>query len=153
MEKPRFEECRTLLIAGLSGRYGPANRDRIPALWTGWGSAWFGKTPGQVDKRCYGVCWNADGKGGFDYLAGVEVASFAELPPELTQLRIEQQLYAVFAHHSHISEIGRTWMRIHDEWLPASGRRHADSADFELYDEEFDPASPIGHVEIWIPIL
>ncbi len=152
MEKPRFETGEARLLAGLSGHYGPATLTQIPALWMRWGPAWFGKTPGQVGKKTYGACYNADGKGNFDYLAGVEVASFDGLPAELTQLSLLAQRYAVFAHQSHISQIGMLWMHIYDQWLPASGHKHADAADFELYDEKFDPMIGIGHVEIWIPL-
>jgi AraC family transcriptional regulator len=118
-----------------------------------WGPKYFGRTPGQVDKQSYGVCWNMDGRGGLDYLAGVEVASFDGLPAELTRMTIEPQLYAVFPHTSHISAISETWMNIFDKWLPKSGRQFAGAApSFERYDEAFDPAVAVGHVEIWVPV-
>lgn len=152
MTSPRFESGKTLLLAGLAGRYSAANRGWIPALWMQWGPAWFGRTPGQVDGRCYGVCWNFDGKGGLDYLAGVEVSGFAALPDDLTQLTIAPQLYAIFAHGAHISRIGETWLDIYEDWQPESGYRILDTPSFELYDEDFDPDTAIGHVEIWVPI-
>ncbi len=77
-----------MLIAGLGGRFGNHNRDQIPALWMRWGPKYFGQTPGQVDRRTYGVCSNMDDKGNLDYCAGVEVSSFEGLPAELTQLTI-----------------------------------------------------------------
>lgn len=149
---PRFENGGEMLIAGLSGRFGPENRDQIPALWMRWGPKYFGATPGQVDRKCYGVCWNMDDKGRLDYLVGVEVKSFDGLPPDLTQMALKPQRYAVFPHAGHISAISRTWMDIFDKRLPESGCEIAAAPSFELYDEEFDPAVGIGHVEIWIPI-
>ncbi len=56
-------------------------------------------------KQCYGVCWNMDGKGGLDYMAGVEVSSFDGMPAELTQFTLAPQRYAVFPHTAHISMI------------------------------------------------
>ena len=149
---PRFENGGELLIAGLSGRFGPHNRDQIPALWMRWGPQYFGSTPGQVDKKSYGLCWNMDGKGNLDYLAGVEVRSFDGLPAELTQMKLAPQRYAIFAHQGHISAISNTWMDIFDKWLPKSGAALVPAPSFERYDEEFDPAVGMGHVEIWIPL-
>ncbi len=149
---PRFENGGDMMIAGLSGRFGPENRDQIPALWTRWGPKYFGRTPGQIDKKSYGVCWNMDGKGGLDYLAGVEVARFDGLPAELTRMALTPQLYAVFAHTGHVSALSQTWMAIFDKWQPKSGYKIAAAPSFERYDEEFDPAVAMGHVEIWIPV-
>ena len=149
---PRFETGGAMLIAGLSGRFGPENRDQIPALWMGWGPKYFGCTPGQVDRKTYGVCWNMDGEGRLDYLAGVEVKSLEGLPPELTRMTIAPRRYAVFAHEGRVSQIMRTWMGVFDEWLPKSGRVLAAAPSFECYDEQFDPAVAMGLVEIWVPI-
>jgi AraC family transcriptional regulator len=149
---PRFENDGELLIAGLSGRFGAHNRDQIPALWMRWGPHYFGRTPGQVDRKSYGVCSNMDGKGNLDYLVGVEVTSFDGLPAELTQMTLAPQRYAVFAHQGHVSAISATWMDIFDKWLPKSGCELAAAPSFECYDKEFDPATPIGHVEIWVPV-
>src|SRR6201996_9263891 len=113
---PRFESGRAMRIAGLGGRFGNENRAQIPALWQRFGPQYFGRVPGQVDRKTYGVCSNMDGKGNVDYLAGVEVSSFAGLPAELTQLTLGPHRYAVFAHVGHISEISRTWMDIFDVW-------------------------------------
>jgi AraC family transcriptional regulator len=148
----RFENGGELRIAGLGGRFGPQNRDQIPALWMRWGPQYFGQTPGQVDRKSYGVCSNMDGKGNLDYLAGVEVKSFDGMPAELTQMTLAPQRYAVFAHQGHVSALSSTWMDIFDKWLPKSGRELAAAPSFERYDEEFDPAAPIGHVEIWVPV-
>ena len=149
---PRFENGRAMLIAGLGGRYGAENRAQIPALWRRFGPQYFGRVPGQVDKKSYGVCSNIDDKGNVDYLAGVEVSSPSGLPAELMQLSIAPSRYAVFAHAGHISAIGRTWMDIFETWLPKSGYALAPSPSFECYAEAFDPAIAIGNVEIWVPI-
>ena len=149
---PRFETGRSMRIAGLGGHFGDHNRAQIPALWQRFGPQYFGRVPGQVDRKCYGVCSNMDAAGNVDYLAGVEVASFAGLPAEMTQLTIAPQRYAVFAHGGHVSELSRTWMDIFDTWLPQSGSEVAAAPSFECYSEAFDPEVAIGNVEIWIPI-
>jgi AraC family transcriptional regulator len=149
---PRFENGRSMLIAGLGGRFGDHNRAQIPALWQRFGPQYFGRLPGQVDRKCYGVCSNMDEAGNVDYLAGVEVASIAGLPAGLRQLTIAPARYAVFAHGGHVSEISRAWMDIFDVWLPQSGCEVAAAPSFECYSEAFDPEVAIGNVEIWIAI-
>jgi AraC family transcriptional regulator len=69
------------------------------------------------------------------------VVSFDDLPGEFSRVRIPARRYAVFPHSDHISRIRATVYTIWNKWLPASGYRHADAADFELYDDRFDPRS------------
>lgn len=149
---PRFENGSAMLIAGLGGRYGAETRSQIPELWRRFGPRYFGRVPGQVDRKSYGICSNMDGQGNLDYFAGVEVSRLEGLPAELTPLRIAPHRYAVFAHAGHISAINRTWMDIFETWLPQSGCRMAAAPSFECYSEAFDPEVAIGEVEIWIPV-
>ena len=64
--------------------------------------------PGRIGKVAYGVCCNGDDAGNFDYIAGVEVSDFSDLPREFSRVRIPEQRYAVFTHRDHISTIRRT---------------------------------------------
>ena len=100
----------------------------------------------------YGVCCNGDDSGNFDYVAAVEVADFSDLPREFGRVRIPEQKYAVFTHSDHISTIRRTVNTIWNQWLPASGMKAADAPFFERYDENFDPLTGNGGLEIWIPV-
>ena len=148
---PRFENSEALLLAGLSERYQAETVAGIPALWQRFGPN-IGQLPGQVGQQTYGVCFNSDGAGSFDYLCGVEVADFAALPSSWTRLRIAPQRYAVFTHRGHISGIRGTCNAIWNQWLPQSGLEAADAPDFERYDERFDPHTGMGEVEVWIPV-
>jgi len=107
LEPPRFENSKTLLIAGLSERYDGDSSKAIPAQWQRF-MPYIGNIPGQIGRTAYGVCCNSDEEGNFDYICGVEVADFSELPPELARLRIPARRYAVFTHRDHISTIRRT---------------------------------------------
>lgn len=149
---PRFEDRGELLLAGLGGRYGNANRAEIPPLWGRFGAQYLGRVPGQSGKKCYGACVNADAEGNLDYYAAVEVARFEHVWAELTRLRLAPQRYAIFAHEKHISAIGETWMAIYRNWAPASGRQILPAPSFEVYAEAFGPDNLVGNVEIWIPI-
>ena len=103
-------------------------------------------------KVAYGVCCNGDDAGNFDYIAGVEVSDFSDLPRPFSRVRIPEQRYAVFTHRDHISTIRHAINTIWNHWLPASGLKVADAPTFERYDEHFDPITGNGGFEIWVPV-
>jgi len=151
LERPRFEKGRPLLVAGLMERYTCETSKAIPAQWQRF-APHIGNIPGQVGATAYGVRYNSDDAGNFDYLCGVDVSDFSELPPGLSRIRIPAQRYAVFSHRDHISTIRSTVYTIWNKWLPESGHEVVDAPDFERYSEGFDPQTGTGGVEIWIPI-
>jgi AraC family transcriptional regulator len=148
---PRFETGTPLLVAGLGERYNHENGAGIPAQWHRFHQA-VADIPGRIGKVAYGVCCNGDDAGNFDYIAGVEVSDFSDLPREFAKVRIPEQRYAVFTHGDHISTIRRTVNTIWNHWLPASGLKAADAPSFERYDENFDPRTGDGGLEIWVPV-
>jgi AraC family transcriptional regulator len=151
VEPPRFENGRPLLIVGLSERYTCESSKAIPAQWQRF-APHIDNIPGQIGKVAYGVRCNSDEAGNFDYVCGVEVSDFSDVPAEFARLRIAPQRYAVFLHREHISAIRRTMNTIWSKWLPESGHEAADAPDFERYGEEFDPKTGNGGLEIWVPI-
>ena len=148
---PRFENGEPLLIAGLAERYNCDTSVAIPAQWQRF-NEYFGKVPGQIGNVAYGVCYNADDSGNFDYLCGVEVGDFSSLPAELNHVRVPAQRYAVFTHREHVAVIRRSWNTIWNKWLPESGHTPADAPNFERYSEQFDPITGMGGFEIWLPL-
>jgi len=151
LEAPRFENGRTLLIAGLSQRYDAESCAAIPAQWQRFGPH-IGHIPGQMGNVAYGVVYNGDDSGNIEYLSGVEVNDFGQVPPEFSRLHIPEQHYAVFTHRGHVSGIRRTWFTILNQWLPNSGYQAAEGPEFERYGPEFDAVTGNGGFEIWIPI-
>jgi len=151
LDPPRIETGRTLLVAGLGQRYRFETNQGIPQQWEKF-APHIGHVAGQVGNVTYGVCCNADGAGNFEYVAGVEVTSFDDVPAEFSRVRVPAQRYAVFSHREHISRLRATCHAIWNKWLPGSGYEHADAPDFERYDERFDPRTGNGVVEIWVPI-
>lgn len=148
---PRFETGKTLLIAGLGDRYTFETNGGIPMLWQRVGEQ-FGHIPGQIGMVGYGVCYNFDDEGHFDYLAGAGVKSFAELPAEFTRLRVPEHNYAVFTHEGHISAISATHNAIWSQWIPLNKEKMSDAPSFERYAADFDPVTGFGGVEVWIPV-
>jgi AraC family transcriptional regulator len=151
LEPPRFENFKTLLIAGLSERYNSETSAGIPAQWQKF-APHLGHIAGQVGRTAYGVICNSDDAGNTEYICGVEVSDFSKAPAEFSRLRIPEQRYVVFKHRDHVSSIRRTWFTIWNKWLPESGHRPAEGISFERYGEEFDGRTGTGGLEIWIPI-
>lgn len=152
---PRFETAKAFLVAGIGERISCDNGAVIPGMWQRFHQevadipARVGQGKNQV---AYGVCCNGDDAGNFDYIAGVEVADFSDLPRRFGRIRIPEQRYAVFTHTEHVASIRRTVNTIWNQWLPASGLKAADAPNFERYDEKFDPMTGNGGFEIWIPV-
>lgn len=151
LEPPCLKSRDAFLVAGLAERYDCETNKAIPAQWQRF-VPHIGHIAGQVGMIAYGVCCNGDDEGNFDYLAGVEVASFSGLPREFARVRIPAQQYAVFTHADHVSTVRRTVMTIWNKWLPESGLEAADAPSFERYDEAFDGRTGTGGFEIWIPV-
>jgi AraC family transcriptional regulator len=151
LASPRFETAKALLVAGLAERISCDNGAAIPGLWHRFHQEVAG-IPARIGNVAYGVCCNSDDSGNFDYIAGVEVADFSDLPRGLGRIRIPEQRYAVFTHSDHVASIRRTVNTIWNQWLPASGLKAADAPNFERYDETFDPVTGNGGFEIWVPV-
>jgi AraC family transcriptional regulator len=151
LQAPRFQTGNAFLVAGVGERYTCDTSVAIPGQWQRFHQS-VESIPGRIGKVAYGVCCNGDDAGNFDYIAGVEVSDFSDLPREFSRVRIPEQKYAVFTHRDHISTIRRTVNTIWNHWLPASGLKAADAPNFERYDENFDPLTGNGGLEIWVPV-
>ncbi len=146
---PRVVNQEAMLMFGLAERW--ESNAAIPSQWSRF-LPHFGHTPGQLGRIAYGVIYNSDDSGKYDYLCGVEVSEFPSHPAEFTRLRIPPQKYAVFEHRGHVSAIAATWKVIWDQALAAAGYQAKDGPAFEKYGEQFDSGTGLGGVEIWIPI-
>jgi AraC family transcriptional regulator len=155
LEPPRMENGKALRIAGLREHYTPETMKDIFQLWMRF-APHVGNIPGQVGRAAYGLCFNAPGPVGMDYLAGVEVSTSSGLPNEFSVANIPPQKYAIFSHHGHVSKLYETLDAI-DKWLPGSGLVAAAGVAeapnfFERYSEEFNPQTGMGGMEVWVPI-
>ena len=154
LEAPRFEDGKSLLIAGLRSHFTAETMRNVPDLWARF-APHIGSIPGQVGGTAYGLCFLQSN--GVDYLAGVEVSNSSGLPAKFSVVSISAPKYAVFPHRKHVSKISETCDAIGQEWLPKSGYQLARvSAEapsfFERYSEEFNPQTGMGGMEVWVPI-
>jgi AraC family transcriptional regulator len=151
LQAPRSTTAKAFLVAGVGDRFSHENGAGIPGLWQRFHQS-VAHIPGRIGQVAYGVCCNGDDAGNFDYIAGVEVTDYSDLPREFSKVRIPEQRYAVFTHREHVSTIRRTVNTIWNHWLPASGLKIADAPNFERYGTNFDPLTGNGGFEIWVPV-
>jgi AraC family transcriptional regulator len=148
---PRFETLEPKLFAGLVERYDCRSPGGIPDQWQRF-TPHLDIIPARVGKAAYGVIYNFDREGNFDYMCGVEVKALSELPRGITSVSVPGQRYAVFLNCGHIAGIRATIKAIWNKWLPRSGHQAVDAPTFERYGQEFNPLTGLGGFEIWIPI-
>ena len=99
-----------------------------------------------------GICMDFEADGTFSYIIGSEVAHTDDVPEDMVIKQIPDAEYAVFTARGKMPDsIQNTTKYIYQEWLPKSKYQHANSPEFELYDERSDD-SKNSEVDIYIPI-
>jgi AraC family transcriptional regulator len=153
IEPDRIVEGPAMLLAGLRRHHSHGGAAQsIPEQWQALRE--MGTLPGQQGMAAYGAMCGADPAAQtFEYMTGVEVASFDSLPPGMGRMRVPAQRYAVFMHRGPAATLHATWNAIWHQWLPSSGYRMANTPEFERYDERFDPATGSGVIEVWASIV
>lgn len=148
---PRFENVAPRVYAGFVARYPCAAPDGIPAQWQR-AAPFLVQVAPEADAPAYGVCYNFDAEGNFDYLCGVELKPSAPTPDGMTRLETPALKYAVFSQPSHITTIRPTFAAIWSQWFPSSAYEAIDAPTLERYGPEFDPLTGNGGFEIWIAV-
>src|SRR3984893_15283616 len=87
LQPPRFATSKPLLVAGLGERYSCESAAGIPGQWQRFHHS-VANIPRRNGRVAYSVCCNGDDSGNFDYIAGVEVSDFSDLPREFASVRI-----------------------------------------------------------------
>lgn len=152
LSEPAFRQNEGLLIAGLNESYDNETRSRIPQHWMRM-APHLGKVANQIGSDAYGVCHGAGADCKFQYLTGVAVSSADRLPAGFTTVKLEPRRYAVFAHTGHVSTLPTTIDTIWSKWAPECSLAIDRAAPcFERYTSEFNPASGLGGIELWIPL-
>ena len=148
--EPKIVKRAAFTVVGMK-YHGKNENNEIPQLW-----GEFGPRMGEIKQMAnrhvaYGVCDNFDESSSeFDYIAGFEVASTAEIPEGMVSWDIPEGKYAVFT--CTLPTLGETYQHASHTWLPQSGYQRALGPELELYDESFDPRDPSSEMEVYIPI-
>jgi AraC family transcriptional regulator len=151
LESPRIETLPPFRLVGLVERYDCKSPAGIPDQWQRF-FPFLGNISHQVGKEAYGVCYNFDDAGKFDYMTGVVVKKQEGSPFGLVQMELPQQKYAVFGYGGHISEIRAVISSIWTDALPESGYEAINGPTLEKYGPQFDPRTGLGGFEIWIAV-
>lgn len=130
--------------------YGKNQNNEIARMWEEFNPRMHEIAYVKPGSAAYGVCGNTEDEGFFNYLAGLEVESAADIPEGMVSWDVLEQTYAVFP--CTLKTIGETYHHAYQVWLPQSGFQLADGPDFEFYDEEFDPEDKDPKLTIYIPI-
>tara|TARA_R110002072_G_scaffold20841_5_gene75221 strand:- start:6862 stop:7698 length:837 start_codon:yes stop_codon:yes gene_type:complete len=149
--QPQIIEKEAMLMAGHVRHYNELGNAAIPGQWQDF-LPHLGQVPNQVGGDAFGAVFNIDSENNFDYLSGVEVDSYVGLPDDYGRLRLPQQIYAVFQHESHVSELKQTCQFAFAEWIPNSDFKLVDGPFFERYLPEFNSETGYGGLEVWIPV-
>lgn len=152
LDPPRFRKEGTIRVAGLSESVSFETVIKIPAQWQRFMSSFYHLIPDKLDEIPVGLSQAGDDEGQFQYLSGVEVARFGDIPDGLTKVELEPTTYAIFDHRGHVSTIYETYSAIWNEALPACGRTVADAPIIERHNPTFDPATGEGGLTLWIPL-
>lgn len=137
-------------VVGIMKRVTPGDPE-IPKIWDA-----FVPRMNEIQHRaeqhlCFGVMDNFNhDKYDFDYIASASVTNADNLPEGMSSMTVPKQEYAVF--DTTLQTIGETFHNIYQTWLPASDYVRAEGAEFELYDESFNPEEGKFHISVWIPV-
>ena len=148
---PRIEMLNPMLLAGIVERYDCNSPAGIPNQWQRF-LPYFNSISATVSRDAYGVVYNFDSEGFFDYLTGVEISAQSSIPFGLVQLQMPAQKYAVFSHAGHVAEIRTVIAAIWSEGLAAAGLEPNQGPTLEKYGPNFNPATGLGGFEIWIAV-
>jgi len=88
----------------------------------------------------------------FTYIAGLPVTSLDDIPPGMVATKLLASRYAVFTHKGPLADLPHTISYIWGTWVPKGECKRREIADFELYDDRFDPESESSEFDIYVPI-
>jgi AraC family transcriptional regulator len=106
-----------------------------------------------------GVCLNDfdEATKAFTYMVAIErpadEGARKALPAGCREVPVAAGTWAVFPSRGPLpGAIQEVTRRIHSEWLPTSGYRHADAPDLEVYPKG-DTSDADYYCEIWLPVV
>ncbi|MEM7241964.1 MAG: AraC family transcriptional regulator [Pseudomonadota bacterium] len=149
LNPPQRKSRAAFRVVGMSLDVSIKDLSGVPALWQSF-AAREAEVPTPTPGVGYGVSFNSTEAGTFTYMAGV--AGRGDIPTGMTHIDIPAGDYAVFTHAGHISEIHKTIFTIWNRGLTDNNLTPTYAADFEYYDQRFNPETGNGVVDIWIPV-
>jgi predicted transcriptional regulator YdeE len=146
--EPKIVDLKPFTIVGLP-YVGKNENQEIPQMWGVFNQRCSEINHLMPDGPAYGICYAHPA--GMEYIAAFPVSKLEDIPQGMVGREVPAQTYVVFAADG-LDDIGPTYRKIMQEWLPASGYQPGDGPDFELYGDEFDPKTGAGLLYIYFPI-
>jgi AraC family transcriptional regulator len=129
------------------------NFREIPKFWnSGYADGWIRRLEALAGRMAMGVCLPmTPGQEDFSYMIGVE-ADPEKAGKEWAVCEVPALTWAVFTAVGPLpGSIQNTFLRIFQEWFPATNYEHAHGPELEVY-LDGDSSSPDYRCEVWIPI-
>lgn len=122
-----------------------------PKLWTDF-MQHLSKIQNRVGNIFYGVSKEISKKDcNFTSMACVEVSDLGNIPEGLVGKTVPSSKYAVFEHKGKVEDLTKTYQRLYEKDLPASGLKQKDIW-LEVYDDRFKENSEDSVMEIWVAV-
>lgn len=151
--EPRLVDLKAFHVVGMARTYPVGGPNDIPQLWSAFWPR-HEEIRDALPDTCVGVsipCAKDGGPRKFEYVAAVEVRKPGAVPAGMVARTIPAARYIVFTHVGPVSAIKETIHAVWTRWLPRSGHTALNAAEFELYDERFNPVDG-GEVDLYIPV-
>ena len=146
--EPELKSKPAFTVVGMKYR-GKNENNEVPQLWARFQSRM--REIKHIAGPAYGVMDNYDEKTGeFDYVAGFEVDSAADIPEGMVSVAVPEQTYAVFT--CTLLTLAKTFEYSYKTWLPQSGYQRLSGPEFELYDESFNLIDETSKMYVYIPV-
>ncbi|MDO6967106.1 AraC family transcriptional regulator [Rhizobium alvei] len=149
---PLIEQRSALRLAGLIKTFPMKEIATIPALWPAFDAVQDLIADRVSPPRYFGASLSFSEERGCEYMAALEVTSFAAQPKEINTATVPAATYAIFRQPGHITLMRPTIMSIWQDWLQNSGYQAAEAPLIEYYPPEFDGQTGNGGFEIWLPV-
>lgn len=88
----------------------------------------------------------------YDYIAGIAVESFDDIPDGMITHTIPASKYAVFTHKGKLDKLEETYQYIFKKWKQQTDLKIKESDQFELYDNRFIEDDDKSEMDIYIPV-
>jgi AraC family transcriptional regulator len=155
--KHKIENVEEFIVAGMEISVTMGSRSEIPALWGKFGPR-LSEILNRDGNETYGICIPTSDPQDetFSYMVAVRISDALDLPEGIILRRLAAQKYAVFTYKvddgSFPESLHKYVHQIWSVWLPKSEYVTTGTADFECYDERFDPITGHGEFDIYVPI-
>ncbi len=153
---PKIVEMGEMKVIGLKCQT-TMKENTIPQLW-GQFNTNCNRVPNRTDdKFALGVCpyvdmEHFDENTPFEYITGLAVTTFDNVPEDMVAYTIPAAKYAVFTHKGALDTLQDTYNQIFGTALSENGLELDSKDQIELYDERFKWGEPDSEFDIYIPV-